>query len=88
MISEIKTQALCGYSFNFSDQYAHIQDPTRALSSPGRATVQGPIPSAQEHQNIVFHLRMQSEVYYELQQLVSLIQWFSQWREEEDKIIK
>jgi nuclear pore complex protein Nup107 len=88
-LSSIKTQALCGYAFDFTMPGTEQQDTTQTLSSPRGASLRpSDIPSAAGHRRIVMQLRLESSVYFELQQLVHLIHLFGEWREEEDNLIK
>ncbi|KAF2658756.1 nuclear pore complex protein-like protein Nup107 [Lophiostoma macrostomum CBS 122681] len=88
-LSFIKTQALCGYAFDFTVPGTEVQDTTRTLSSPRRTSLRpSDIPSAAEHRSLVLQLRGETGPYFELQQFVHLIHLFGEWREEEDNIIK
>ncbi|ORY18303.1 nuclear pore complex protein-like protein Nup107 [Clohesyomyces aquaticus] len=95
-ISLIKTDALCGYPFDFNVPGSEIVDKeeiknalrriAKATNNHPRPHFPFPIPS--EHTRIVKSLRRTSQTYYELQQLVGIIELMRQWREEEDNLIK
>jgi nuclear pore complex protein Nup107 len=95
-ISHIRTEALCGYAFDFTVPGSEYQDETQVTSSArksqekaGRLSLHpSDIPNATEHAKYVDKLREESSVYFELQQLVRLIMLFRQWREEEDSLIR
>lgn len=87
-LSEIKTEALCGYAFNFMMPGAEHQDEVLARSLRNSSTRPSNLPGPTDHANIVYSLREASAVYFDLQQLVRLIDLFRQWREEEDSILK
>lgn len=94
-LSHIKTQAYCGYAFDFMAPGAEQQDTSQvtqgarqSLSNSGRTSLRpSDIPSAAEHAAYVQELRAESQNYYELQQLVRVIILFREWREEEDNLI-
>lgn len=95
-LSQTKTQAYCGYSFDFTvpgseqqDESQITQSAHKTLSSSGRALLRpSDIPTASEHADFVYTLRDHSAVYFELQQLVRLLMLFGEWREEEENLIK
>ncbi|KAF2744223.1 nuclear pore complex protein-like protein Nup107 [Sporormia fimetaria CBS 119925] len=95
-LSAIKTQALCGYEFNFRDDGAEIQDEEllRLASSDhdftsSRSSRRAPrFPTPAEHATIVERLRENSQSYQDLQNLVFLIRELRQWRQEEEEVIR
>ncbi|KAF2009932.1 nuclear pore complex protein-like protein Nup107 [Aaosphaeria arxii CBS 175.79] len=94
-VSQIKTQAFCGYAFNFMEPGSEEQDPdiTRAVgknaSSSGRASIRpSEIPTREQHRDIVIDLRAISRTYYALHQIVRAIVLFREWRDEEAKLME
>lgn len=87
-ISYQKTPAYCGYAFDFTlpgseeqdtASYGHAQDQEKRSK---RVQI---TPEQHAHEVQVF--RQTSQSYYEMQQLVTLIELFSQWAEEEEELI-
>ncbi|KAF2738985.1 hypothetical protein EJ04DRAFT_428061 [Polyplosphaeria fusca] len=91
-ISESRTEAYCGYPFDFNQPGAEEQDshrvPSLRRSSSRSAVRPAGIPSAEEHEDMVLEFRKASQTCYELQQLVRAIISFREWREEEERIIQ
>ena len=83
-IAHIKTEALCGYSFDFATLGSESQD----VNSISYSNSSLHIPSQEEHEEIVFALREASRPYWALQQLVRAIALFRDWHAEEEKLIK
>ncbi|KAF2473871.1 nuclear pore complex protein-like protein Nup107 [Lindgomyces ingoldianus] len=96
-LSLIKTEALCGYAFDFTlpgsekvDQ-AEISKAIRKLAaaSAGRPRpAELPFPGSHGHRKHVMQLRQRSQTYFELQSVVGFVGLLLEWREEEDKLIK
>ncbi|KAF2800065.1 nuclear pore complex protein-like protein Nup107 [Melanomma pulvis-pyrius CBS 109.77] len=92
-LSLSRTEALCGYPFDFTQPGTEEQDDIQVAQAsrktvPSRTSLRlSNIPSAYEHTQHVLNLRQLSSTYYELQQLVRLIVLFREWREEEDNMI-
>lgn len=91
-LSLIKTEALCGYAFDFTVEGTEVQDREEVAalraSASDRSFRVPRIPTAHEHEEIVLRLRDQSRVYYDLQNLVQLLILFQEWRVEEDRLIQ
>lgn len=95
-LSLSRTEALCGYPFDFTQQGTEEQDESlmRAFRDSLSTTARGHVgwveqmPKAEGHAYIVMSLREKSSQYYELQQMVRLLAMFREWREEEDKLMK
>jgi nuclear pore complex protein Nup107 len=93
-LSLSRTQALCGYPFDFTQPGTEDQDEIQVTqaarnATPGRASLKlSEIPSANQHTHWVMTLRQLSSVYYELQQIVRLIALFREWRGEEENLIQ
>ncbi|KAF1992830.1 hypothetical protein P154DRAFT_528201 [Amniculicola lignicola CBS 123094] len=84
-LSHIKTRAICGYSFDFRDADADVQNQDEAISL-GRSDpdfLVSEILNQHEHASHVLRLRNVSQPYNDLEQLVNLIHLFSSWRDEE-----
>ena len=95
-LSLSRTEALCGYPFDFTTPGAEEQnerqlhDHRDSLSGPARATALplAKLPDVEKHKQIVERLRRKSTAYYDLQQIVRLLILFREWREEEEALIK
>ncbi|KAF2855850.1 nuclear pore complex protein-like protein Nup107 [Plenodomus tracheiphilus IPT5] len=95
-LSLSRTEALCGYPFDFTIPGAEEQDERQlydhrdTLTDITRATAlpMDQIPTAEKHREIVEDLRKQSAPYYDLQQIVRLLVLFREWREVEENLIK
>jgi len=94
-LSLSKTEALCGYAFDFTVEGAEIQDrdEIRALrasaSGPDRSSFRVPhILTQEEHEEIVLRLREQSRTYFDLQNLIQLFIFFQDWRDEENRLLE
>ncbi|KAF2188105.1 nuclear pore complex protein-like protein Nup107 [Zopfia rhizophila CBS 207.26] len=92
-ISLHKTKQYCGYSFDFTIPGTEEQDTSVIARSMRSSTKRGStgtqsFPSAEEHMHHVIRFRQLSKSYYELQQLVRVINLLREWREEEINIIK
>lgn len=93
---QIKTKIQCGYSFDLRADGAEEQDTRQIdalrqeeLSRSGRNwKLSTKIPDAAEHRRIVHTLKESTQVYFELGELIRLIDLFRQWREEEDNLIR
>lgn len=92
-ISQMKTEAYCGYSFDFMAPGSELQDPDIIRSvgqSPrsGRSSLRpSDILSQDEHEDCVTTLRDASRTYWALQQITRVIALFRDWQNEEDKLI-
>lgn len=96
-LSGIKTQALCGYSFDFTEAGTERQDVTQLTAAPrksprkstfGRSSIRpSSIVTGSQHEDYVYRLRDQSQVYFDLERLVTLIKLFREWREEEEYMV-
>lgn len=94
-LSLSRTEALCGYPFDFNADGAEEQDERalhahrETLSREARSRLPvARLPDAEQHEQIVYRLRERSAPYYDLQQLVRLIAVFREWRVEEQKLIE
>lgn len=95
-LSLSRTEALCGYPFDFEQAGAEEQDEEQlhafreSITGTARSALPplSTLPDAEGHQEIVLRLREHSAVYLNLQQIVRLLVLFREWREEEDKLIK
>ncbi|KAJ4399002.1 Nucleoporin nup84 [Didymella pomorum] len=93
-LSLSRTEALCGYPFDFNAPDADVQDEgtlhahRETLSREARARLPvSQLPDAEQHRQIVEYLRIRSAPYYDLQQIVRLIAMFREWRTEEQEVI-
>ncbi|KAJ4332364.1 Nucleoporin nup84 [Ascochyta clinopodiicola] len=93
-LSLSRTEALCGYPFDFNADGAEEQDERtlhahrETLSREARSRLPvARLPDAEQHAQIVYRLRERSAPYYDLQQIVRIIVMFRAWREEEQKLI-
>lgn len=95
-LSLSRTEALCGYPFDFTQEGAEYQDETAlhehrkhltgaALRS---AIKHDSLPSADKHEAIVHRLRERSSAYCDLQNIVRILTLFREWRHEEEDLIK
>ncbi|KAF2708833.1 nuclear pore complex protein-like protein Nup107 [Pleomassaria siparia CBS 279.74] len=89
-----RTQAHCGYPFDFTAPGMEEQDELQVVQII-RTTKRGQpsqrlsdIPSADEHAAHVENMRACSATYQELQQLVRLITLFREWRQEENNLVQ
>jgi len=80
-VSALKTPAYCGFSFDFTLPGAEVQDNQR-VNWEKKKTI-----TARQHSIEVEKFRVLSQTYHEMQQLATVIELFSQWREEEDDLI-
>jgi nuclear pore complex protein Nup107 len=95
-LSLSRTEALCGYPFDFMQAGAEEQDEEQmhafreSITGTGRSTLPplSTLPDAEGHREIVLRLREHSATYFDLQQIVRLLVLFREWREEEDKLIQ
>lgn len=94
-LSLSRTEALCGYPFDFNAPGADIQDERtlhahrETLSREARSRLPvSQLPDAEQHRQIVDYLRIRSAPYYDLQQIVRIIAMFREWRTEEQEVIK
>src|SRR5690242_4672503 len=79
-LSLSRTEALCGYPFDFNAPGAEVQDEKtlhahrETLSREARARLPvSQLPDAEQHTQIVEYLRLRSAPYYDLQQIVRII---------------
>ncbi|KAF2829216.1 hypothetical protein CC86DRAFT_345795 [Ophiobolus disseminans] len=94
-LSLSRTEALCGYPFDFMHPDALEQDvkqlhahrKTLAGSALKKAIPYEQLPGPDEHAGLVEQLRESSVVYYELQQVVHLLGLFREWRAVEESVI-
>ncbi|KAF9694588.1 hypothetical protein EKO04_007502 [Ascochyta lentis] len=93
-LSLSRTEALCGYPFDFNAEGAEEQDERtlhahrETLSREARIRLPvARLPDYEQHAQIVYRLRERSAAYYDLQQIVRLIGMFRAWRREEQKLI-
>ncbi|KAF1927916.1 uncharacterized protein M421DRAFT_92768 [Didymella exigua CBS 183.55] len=94
-LSLSRTEALCGYPFDFNAPGAEVQNESvlhahrETLSREARSRLPvSQLPDAKEHEQIVEYLRARSAPYYDLQQLVRIIAMFRDWRVHEREVIK
>jgi nuclear pore complex protein Nup107 len=93
-LSHIKTEAICGYAFDFTLPGSEIQDEMELMAArharpdTQRRSLPAHIPSPEEHMEEVNLLRGHSQTYQELSLIVRLIVLFQEWRQEEDILIK
>jgi nuclear pore complex protein Nup107 len=95
-LSLSRTEALCGYPFDFMHPGSEEQDERQlhafreSITGAARSSLPhlSTLPDADGHHEIVLRLREHSAAYFDLQQIVRLLVMFREWREEEDKLIK
>lgn len=94
-LSLSRTEALCGYPFDFNAPGAEEQDERalhahrETLSREARSKLPvSQLPDAEQHEEYVLWLRARSAPYYDLQQIVRLIAMFREWRIEEQEVIR
>ncbi|KAF2032608.1 hypothetical protein EK21DRAFT_98738 [Setomelanomma holmii] len=95
-LSLSRTEALCGYPFDFTQPGSEEQDESllhehrKNLSAHAlRAAIAfDSLPNAEKHAAIVQRLREKSAGYYDLQQIVRILVLFREWRHEEDLIVQ
>jgi nuclear pore complex protein Nup107 len=95
-LSLSRTEALCGYPFDFTQDGAEEQDETllhehrRNLTGAAlrSAIKHDSLPSAAKHEAIVQRLREKSSTYCDLQNIVRILSLFREWRHEEEDLIK
>lgn len=94
-LSLSRTEALCGYPFDFNAPGAEEQDERalhahrETLSREARSRLPvSQLPDAEQHEEYVLWLRARSAPYNDLQQIVRLIAMFREWRIEEQEAIK
>ncbi|KAH7068870.1 107-domain-containing protein [Paraphoma chrysanthemicola] len=95
-LSLSRTEALCGYPFDFTQPGSEEQDEAtlhdhRKALSPAALRTAIPfdsLPTAEKHAAIVHRLREKSSSYYDLQQIVRILVLFREWRHEEDIIVQ
>jgi nuclear pore complex protein Nup107 len=95
-LSLSRTEALCGYPFDIMTPGTEEQDERqlhdhrdRLLSHERAAAIPlAKLPDANQHREIVEDLREKATPYYELQQIVRLLVFFRDWRDEEEILIK
>jgi len=95
-LSLSRTEALCGYPFDFTTPGTEEQDERLlyehrdSLTDVARANAipLDKLPDADKHRAIVEDLRRHSAPYYDLQQIVRLLVLFREWRQIEEALIK
>lgn len=95
-LTQAKTQALCGYAFDFTLPGAEIQDASQvnfsareSLAASGRSSLRpSAIPSAADHARHVSNLRIATQDYFDLSNLVRILLLFREWRIVEDSLIQ
>jgi nuclear pore complex protein Nup107 len=94
-LSLSRTEALCGYPFDFNEPGAEVQDERalhahrETLSREARSRLPvSRLPDAEQHEQIVEHLRACSAPYYDLQQIVRIIAMFRDWRAKEQELVQ
>ena len=94
-LSLSRTEALCGYPFDFNADNAEEQDERmlhahrETISREARSRLPvSQLPDAEQHAKIVYRLRERSAPFYDLQQIVRIITMFRDWRVEEQKLIE
>ncbi|KAF3003453.1 Nucleoporin nup84 [Curvularia kusanoi] len=93
-LSLSRTEALCGYPFDFTaagteeqDEHAlHAHRETLSREARSRLPV-SELPTPDQHENLVLNLRAASAPFYDLQQIVRLIAMFREWRAREQEVI-
>jgi nuclear pore complex protein Nup107 len=93
-LSQSRTEALCGYPFDFTqpgadeqneaELYNHRKNPANAAA---RAAMSKESLTAERHAATVHELLEASAPYHDLQLIVRLLQLFRDWREEEEQLI-
>ncbi|KAJ8108773.1 hypothetical protein OPT61_g7939 [Boeremia exigua] len=93
-LSLSRTEALCGYPFDFNAPGAEEQDERtlhahrETLSREARSKLPvSQLPDAEQHEQIVLYLRARSAPYYDLQQIVRILAMFREWRDKEQEVI-
>jgi nuclear pore complex protein Nup107 len=87
-VSLAKTKAYCGYSFDFTVPGAEEQDTDLFEKAQQQEKRQNRLRiSPEQHAHEVEVFRHVSQSYYEMQQLVTVIELYSQWAEEEENMI-
>lgn len=94
-LSLSRTEALCGYPFDFNAPGAEYQDERalhahrETLSREARSRLPvSQLPDPEQHQQIVEYLKARSASYYDLQQIVRIIAMFRDWRAKEQEVIE
>lgn len=95
-LSISRTEALCGYPFDFTSPGAEEQDERELHDYRDRlprdaqaaAIPLADLPDANRHKEIVEQLRQSSSEYYHLQQMVRFLVLIREWREEEEMQIQ
>lgn len=94
-LSLSRTEALCGYPFDFNEPGAEVQDERalhahrETLSREARSRLPvSRLPDSEQHEQIVEHLRARSAPYYDLQQIVRIIAMFRDWRAKEQEVVQ
>ncbi|KAH6613974.1 107-domain-containing protein [Boeremia exigua] len=94
-LSLSRTEALCGYPFDFNAPGAEEQDERalhahrETLSREARSKLPvSQLPDPEHHEQIVLYLRARSAPYYDLQQIVRLLAMFREWRAKEQEVIE
>lgn len=92
-LSLSRTEALCGYPFDFQQPGAEEQDETLLhehrtnLNNASRQSLPSK-PTGKKHTALVDCLRQHSAPYFELQQVVRLLALLREWRHEEEELIR
>lgn len=94
-LSLSRTEALCGYPFDFNAPEAEVQDEhalhahRETLSREARSRLPvSQLPDSEQHEQYVLYLRARSAPYYDLQQIVRLIAMFREWRVREQEVME
>lgn len=94
-LSLSRTEALCGYPFDFNAPGAEEQDERalhahrETLSREARSKLPvSQLPDQDGHEEIVLYLRARCAPYYDLQQIVRLLAMFREWRAKEQEVIE
>ncbi|KAF2198274.1 hypothetical protein GQ43DRAFT_169155 [Delitschia confertaspora ATCC 74209] len=84
-----KTKDYCGYSFDFTIPGTEEQDREALAEEQAKVNRDKRITiSEEQHMQEVQHFRQISQSYHDLEKLCTLIELFSKWRAEEDKLIQ
>ncbi|KAH8728768.1 107-domain-containing protein, partial [Phaeosphaeriaceae sp. PMI808] len=95
-LSLSRTEALCGYPFDFTQAGADNQDDRQlrdhrknlAGAALRSAIPHESLPTTTQHATLVHRLRDMSAEYLNLQQIVRILTLFCDWRHEEDELIQ
>jgi nuclear pore complex protein Nup107 len=94
-LSLSRTEALCGYPFDFTQPGADEQDEAALhdhRSNPANAAARTAMSmeslTADKHAAMVQQLLVASASYYDVQLIVRILKLFHEWREEEEELIR